>query len=210
MDFLNYIIESFVWFYELIVSNITLDGIIKFAILYFFIIWWAFIIWVVKDITNRTTNILVQVLSILIVILFTPIFWLPIYLLIRPRTTIFEKYYEEETQLESEEDDEEIPHPNPLPEVEGKEMLKCPHCEKQIENDFQFCPYCKEKLTKKCEKCNKDIKIYWSNCPYCGEKEKKVGNDGNRSVQKKPEQKEKIKVKIEKVEKIDDTAEKKK
>ncbi|EKD65880.1 MAG: hypothetical protein ACD_49C00077G0008 [uncultured bacterium (gcode 4)] len=191
MDFVNYIIEGFVWFYELIISNITLDWIIKFAILYFFIIWWAFIIWVVKDITNRTTNILIQVLSILIVILFTPIFWLPIYLLIRPRTTIFEKYYEEETQLESEEEDEEIEE---IKEIK-KEILKCPHCNKHIENDFQFCPYCKEKLTKKCEKCNKDIKIYWSNCPYCGEKEKE-----EKKIEK-TDWKEKIKVKVEKVEK---------
>lgn len=195
MDFINYIIDGFIWFYELIISNITLDGIIKFAILYFFIIWWAFIIWVVKDITNRTTNILIQVLSILIVILFTPIFWLPIYLLIRPRTTIFEKYYEEETQIESEEENEEIGEIG----AERKEILKCPHCEKNIEDDFQFCPYCKEKLTKKCEKCNKDIKIFWSNCPYCWEKEQKEDIKKTDKI----EWKEKIKVKIEKVEKED-------
>lgn len=192
MNYINDTIDGFIWFYNLIISSITLDWIIKFAILYFFIIWWAFIIWVVKDITNRTTNILVQVLSILIVILFTPIFGLPIYLLIRPRTTIFEKYYEEETQLESEEN-EEIEE-----KIEKKEILKCPHCSKHIEDDFLFCPYCKEKLTKKCEKCNKEIKIYWSNCPYCGEKETKKTEP--KKVEK-IEWKEKIKVKIEKIDK---------
>lgn len=76
-------------------ANMSLDLIIKLLLGYFFIIWAAFIIWVIKDITNRTANIFVQALSIFIIIFFTPLFGLPIYLLIRPRQTIFEQYYEE-------------------------------------------------------------------------------------------------------------------
>lgn len=168
MDLLNTILESFIRLYQVIIQNITLDWIIKFSILYFFIIWWAFIIWVVKDITNRTTNLFLQVLSIIIVILFTPIFWLPIYLLLRPRATIFEKYYEDTEEVEFEENIESI-----------KNEILCPHCSRHIDEDFSYCPYCKEKLIKKCEKCAREIKIFWSVCPYCWideEKPKKVKN----------------------------------
>lgn len=77
-------------------GNMSLDLGIKLLLGYFFVIWGAFIIWVIKDITNRTTNIVIQTLSIFIILFFTPIFGLPIYFLIRPRTTIFEQYYEEE------------------------------------------------------------------------------------------------------------------
>jgi F0F1-type ATP synthase membrane subunit b/b' len=47
-----------------------------------------------KDISNRTNNILLQVLSVLIILFITP-FWIFIYLLIRPSNTLFEKYYQE-------------------------------------------------------------------------------------------------------------------
>ncbi|MDD2487552.1 MAG: zinc ribbon domain-containing protein [Candidatus Gracilibacteria bacterium] len=167
MDFLNTVFENLVRFYQLIIQNITLDGIIKFSILYFFIIWGAFIIWVVKDITNRTTNLFLQVLSIIIVILFTPIFGLPIYLLLRPRATIFEKYYEDAEEVEFEEE-------NNIQENMKKDIILCPYCSKHIDEDFSYCPYCKEKLIKKCEKCAKDIKIFWSACPYCGIDEEKI------------------------------------
>lgn len=84
---------------------------VKFVVIYFFALWIAFIIWIIKDITNRTTNLAFQVFCLLIIIVLTPIFGLPIYLLIRPRMTIFEKYYEEtefEEDEEAEEEEEEV------------------------------------------------------------------------------------------------------
>jgi len=184
MEIINTIINSVINFYHFIIGSITVDSIIKFAILYFFIIWWAFVIWVVKDITNRSTNIFIQFLSIIVVVLFTPIFWLPIYLLIRPRTTIFEKYYEEE-----ELDDEEM-----ILEWEDIEEIKeynCPKCGKTIREDFHFCPYCEYELMKKCTKCEKPVKTEWKVCPYCWE------HQVNNSV--KTEKKNAIKVEVEKV-----------
>ena len=58
------------------------------------IIWIAILLWVIKDIANRTDNVLLQVISILIILFLTP-FGIFVYLLIRPTKTIFEKYYEE-------------------------------------------------------------------------------------------------------------------
>lgn len=174
MWFLDQAMNSLVWFYEFIVSNITVDSVIKFVILYFFVIWVAFVIWIVKDITNRTTNIFLQISSILIVIVFTPIFWLPIYLLIRPRSTIFEKYYEEEEFEEWQEEQEEV----------VVEECTCPKCWKDVNSDFQFCPYCEFKLVSGCSNCNKPIRSEWKICPYCWTEQEN----------KKPKQVQKVEV----------------
>ncbi|EKE27663.1 MAG: hypothetical protein ACD_3C00178G0004 [uncultured bacterium (gcode 4)] len=183
MDIINNIMDTIINTYNYIISNITPGAIIKFVILYFFILWWAFIIWIVKDITNRTTNVFLQVLSILIVIFLTPIFWLPIYLLMRPRTTIFEKYYEEE-----ELDDEAILEE----EVDENEWMEfqCPKCSKVVKDNFKFCPYCEFKLYKECSKCGKELRSDWKICPYCG----------NHEINDKPKR-EWTKVGVERIEK---------
>lgn len=72
----------------------TLENIIKFIIIYFFIIWVAIIVWVIKDIRIRTNSIFFQIISVLIVLIWTP-FLVFIYLLIRPGKTIYERYYDE-------------------------------------------------------------------------------------------------------------------
>jgi len=75
-------------------ENITLEMFIKFSLLYFFILWIALVVWVARDISNRTDSIVFQVICILLMILLTPL-GIVIYLMIRPRTTLFEKYYHE-------------------------------------------------------------------------------------------------------------------
>lgn len=140
-------------------SVMSIDLAIKLVLGYFFIIWAAFIIWVIKDITNRTTNILVQTVSIFIILFFTPIFGLPIYLLIRPRRTIFEQYYEEEELDESDEEDE------------LEEVYHCPGCNHKVSRDFRFCPKCAFELTVSCPTCQKQVHTDWTLCPYCGEKD---------------------------------------
>ncbi|MCD5385179.1 hypothetical protein LRZ95_00760, partial [Candidatus Gracilibacteria bacterium] len=77
-----------------IYNTITFDVFIKFTVLYFFIIWISVLLWVIKDISNRTNSILLQIISVLIILFFTP-FGIFIYLLIRPSNTLFEKYYSE-------------------------------------------------------------------------------------------------------------------
>jgi hypothetical protein len=88
--------------YNLLLNYVTIENTIKFFVLYFFVIWIAILVWVYKDITNRTDNIIYQIISILVILIFTPLFGLFIYLIIRPSKTLFEKYYEEvEYNLES-------------------------------------------------------------------------------------------------------------
>jgi len=58
--------------YSYLMKELTIENIIKFIVIYFFIIWIFSIVWVYKDITNRTANIYYQILSILILLFFTP------------------------------------------------------------------------------------------------------------------------------------------
>lgn len=161
----------------------SIDLGIKLVLGYFFIIWAAFIIWVIKDITNRTTNILVQTLSIFIILFFTPIFGLPIYLLIRPRATLFEQYYEEEEVEETVDELEEFYH--------------CPGCNHKVSRDFKFCPKCALELTISCPSCRKQVHTDWTLCPYCGEKD---------IVPEKPviKEKEEKKISVEKPLKVEE------
>lgn len=87
--------EIFTSFNTDIQSLLTLNTLFVGVGSYLLVVWLACIIWVIKDITSRTHNIFVQVAAILLVICFTPIFGLPIYLLIRPKSTLFEQFYEE-------------------------------------------------------------------------------------------------------------------
>ncbi|NVP18079.1 hypothetical protein HUU51_05175 [Candidatus Gracilibacteria bacterium] len=79
---------------QMLWDAVTFEFALKLAILYFFITWIVLIIWVIKDISIRTNNIFYQIFSVLIILSLTP-FGIFIYLLIRPRRTLYDKYYEE-------------------------------------------------------------------------------------------------------------------
>ena len=72
----------------------SFEMVLKFFILYICIIWIATIVWVVKDITNRSASITAQALCILLVVLL-PFIGIFLYLLVRPSNTLLEKYYSE-------------------------------------------------------------------------------------------------------------------
>jgi len=80
--------------FNFFIENITYEMFIKFVVIYFFIIWISLLVWVVKDISNRTDNILLQILSVATILIFTPI-GIFIYFIIRPSKTFLERSYEE-------------------------------------------------------------------------------------------------------------------
>ena len=138
---------------DYLLEIVTLKNVIIFSVLYFFVIWISLLVWVIKDITNRTDKIYVQIIGILTILIFTP-FWIFLYLLIRPHKTLFEQYYSEvESNLEclSEEVIEKIWKKN-------LEMTSCEKCSREISEEFKYCPYCKRKISWK-ESKKEDKKI---------------------------------------------------
>jgi hypothetical protein len=144
-----------------IYDGITFESSIKFMIVYFFIVWIALIIWVIKDIVNRSDSIILQTLSILIILIGTPL-GIFIYLLMRPSQTLFEKYNNEvEDNLDIMEN---------MIEEKNNDLwnsLHCFSCETPILPEFKYCPKCTIELKFECKSCDKIVYRNWELCPYC-------------------------------------------
>lgn len=148
-------------------ESITFETFLKFIVIYFIIVWIAIIVWVIKDITNRTNSILLQLLSILLILFFTPL-WVFVYLLIRPGKTIFEKYYseiEDNLDMFSEIVEQKV--------QSDDEKIHCYKCNAPLSPDFKFCPKCKIELKWDCSWCWKLLYKWWKICPYCSKKTRK-------------------------------------
>ena len=139
----------------IIVESPVFDWVIVGILVYLGVLWFALIVWVARDVVNRTNNVLFQIFAILLNI-FLPVFGLLVYLIIRPARTLLEKYYEEaEYQLLSE---------------QGGTESTCSKCQKQVSQDYLFCPSCSEKLKKRCHHCRHVFPEKYELCPYCGKK----------------------------------------
>lgn len=189
-DFLNKVTHfDYLTFISNTFSILTFESFLKLIIIYFFVVWVAIIVWVTRDIINRTNNILLQIFSILTVLLWTPL-WIVIYLLIRPSRTLFEKYYEEASILE-----EDLSDFN-LNDFKGDLKKSCPHCNYEVNAEYKFCPNCRSCLKKDCISCGKELKPEWSFCPNCWkDQENKV--DKILSKWNKKVKKEKLEIKNE-------------
>jgi RNA polymerase subunit RPABC4/transcription elongation factor Spt4 len=131
----------------------TLQVVLALGGAYLFALWFVLIVWTYRDIESRSRNVLTQVFSTSLVVLF----WVPgalLYLILRPKETLdgsYQRSLEEEYLLQ---DLEELPH--------------CPSCERFVEDDFVLCPHCHTRLREPCLTCARLIDLRWSICPYCG------------------------------------------
>ena len=48
--------------------------------------------------------------------------------------------------------------------------MQCPNCQKALQGEFKFCPYCGVEVVKDatCHTCHKQVEPAWVSCPYCG------------------------------------------
>jgi RNA polymerase subunit RPABC4/transcription elongation factor Spt4 len=121
------------------------------------LLWLSVVVWVYRDIRDRTRDSSLLTLSMFVVLMFFPGFNLPglsLYLLMRPRDTLEEAYarsLEEEALLRELGD-------------EGS----CPSCRRLVDKDFQFCPSCQTQLKDQCAKCERLLSFSWVACPSCG------------------------------------------
>jgi RNA polymerase subunit RPABC4/transcription elongation factor Spt4 len=121
------------------------------------LLWLSIIVWVYRDIRDRTRDVGLQVLAVFVVMMFFPGFNIPglaLYLMLRPGDTLEEAYarsLEEEALLR------EI----------GDEGL-CPSCRRFSEKTWRTCPFCQTQLKDVCTQCNQLLSFNWVACPYCG------------------------------------------
>lgn len=120
---------------------------------YLIALWFTLAVWTFRDIENRSRNVVTQVFSTLLVVLF----WVPgllLYFVLRPKETLDEAYQrslEEEYLLQ---DLEELP--------------LCPKCQHYVEDDYRLCPHCQAQLKEPCQNCGRLVDLRWEVCPYCG------------------------------------------
>lgn len=123
-----------------------------FGAAFFFALWVSLVIWTYRDISNRTRDKLVQILStVLVGLLYLP--GILVYLVLRPPRTLEDEYQrtlEEEALLAAIED-----------------QLLCPGCERRVKDDWMLCPSCQTKLKKNCHNCNALMELPWNICPHC-------------------------------------------
>ena len=128
------------------------------------LLWLSIIVWVYRDIRDRTRDLGLQVLAVFVVMMFFPGFNIPglaLYLMLRPRETLEEAYarsLEEEALLR------EI----------GDEGM-CPSCRRFVERGWRLCPFCATQLKDICAKCEQLLSFNWVACPYCGTERRTYG-----------------------------------
>jgi RNA polymerase subunit RPABC4/transcription elongation factor Spt4 len=121
------------------------------------LLWLSIIVWVYRDIRERSRDLGLQVLAVFVVMIFFPGFNIPglaLYLMLRPRESLEESYarsLEEEALLR------EI----------GDEGM-CPSCRRFVEKDWRLCPFCATQLKDVCSKCQQLLSFNWVACPLCG------------------------------------------
>ena len=121
------------------------------------LLWLSIVVWVYRDIRDRTRDSSLQILWVFVVLMFFPAFNVPglaLYLMLRPRDTLEEAYarsLEEEALLRELGD-------------EGS----CPSCRRLTDKDFHYCPSCQTQLKDACAKCKHLLSFSWVACPYCG------------------------------------------
>ena len=131
---------------------------------YVVVLWVAALIWTYRDIHSRTEDILIQVLSVALVFVLN-FAGLVVYLILRPRETLIQKYEREleETYMRRDIEDEHV----------------CPTCQRGIQPDFILCPYCQTSLRRACGGCDRVVDLTWQVCPYCAT----PAGGGSRSTQ---------------------------
>ncbi|MDP9236428.1 MAG: zinc ribbon domain-containing protein [Chloroflexota bacterium] len=120
---------------------------------YLLVMWIAALLWTYRDVQTRTRDPFTQVMSVVLVAVFS-LPGLLLYLILRPKNTLAELY---DRQLEA----EALLH-------ELQEQATCPACRRKIEDDFLSCPYCRAALRVPCDSCGKPLSSSWVLCPYCG------------------------------------------
>jgi RNA polymerase subunit RPABC4/transcription elongation factor Spt4 len=127
------------------------------AVIWAILLWLSIIVWVYRDIRDRTRDLGLQVLAVFVVMMFFPGFNIPglaLYLMLRPRETLEEAYtrsLEEEALLRD----------------IGDEGV-CPSCRRFVERSWRVCPFCQTHLKDVCRECSQLLSFNWVACPHCG------------------------------------------
>lgn len=106
------------------------------------------LIWVVKDANARSSSFWFPILAAIIVILFTPILWLILYIAIRPQWRRWDKTAWRDTLFQT--------------------TQICENCWEFNSIENFYCTACWESLCTTCRECETKYSKNYAYCPNCG------------------------------------------
>ena len=124
---------------------------------YVVILWLASAYWAYRDLETRSVNPLAPYLAAIVIIVFTPVFFLLgllLYRIVRPSETIAEA------------NERALAEEAMLAEVEGHG--RCAVCHRRVDADWLVCPTCRNQLRASCPNCNGRTDLDWLACAWCG------------------------------------------
>ena len=113
-----------------------------------FLLWLSVLIYVIKDANARSSSFWFPVLAAIIIILFTPIFGLILYIAIRPQWRKWDK--------------------TPWRDTLFQETQVCANCWEFNRINHMYCTSCWESLHTTCRECETKYSRNYSYCPNCG------------------------------------------
>ena len=155
----------------------SVQSILRYAgivfLFYFLLIWFASIVWIVRDISNRTRDSISIFIALLIAIIL-PFIGLPIYFILRPSITLSESF---ESNLEQQ---------LLLTEIYNVDICSNMRCKKPLKENWISCVYCGRVERTLCAKpqCNTILSKKWTFCPKCGTSSKPAQEPQNANISK--------------------------
>ena len=123
---------------------------------YLLLIWFASVVWVIRDISNRTKDP-ISIFVAVAISLMLPFVGLPIYFILRPSSTLNQSF---ESSIEQQ---------LLLTEMYNIDVCSNPRCRKPLKENWITCVYCGRQERKLCLKvdCNTVMSKKWAFCPKC-------------------------------------------
>jgi hypothetical protein len=124
---------------------------------YVVLVWLATALWAFIDTRRRTNNPVAAYGSAALIILASPVLFLPallVHRILRPAEFTSERRVAElrEAALEA--------------EAVGP---RCPDCRRPVDDDWLLCPDCRRPLGHQCHACGGTVGLEWPVCAWCGE-----------------------------------------
>ena len=129
--------------------NTILESSVRFrTAIVIFLLWLSALIWVIKDANARSRSFWFQLLAVFLVVAFTPIFWLLLYIAIRPQWWKWDK--------------------TPWRDTLYQNVQICENCGEFNDIHNLYCTKCGESLHITCHECQNKNSYSYDYCPNCG------------------------------------------
>jgi hypothetical protein len=138
-------------------SNPTTSLVLGLIAAYVVLVWLAVALWAFVDMRRRSSNLIAAYASAALIILASPVFFLPALLVhraIRPADFSSERRvaHLREAALEAE-----------------TIAPRCPDCRRVVDEAWLVCPDCRGAIGHRCHACGGTIGLEWPVCAWCGE-----------------------------------------